>query len=235
MQKDIISKIHSYIREGRIVRRGATLAPEFVQQWQCKEYPRMPRLALGKRFSTLSLGEALKRRESHPQTTPTRALTLNDLSLLLTPLSQKDASQHRYYPSGGALYPIETYIISSFEYGANNFVYHYNPKAHALEKLWAVPEEFDFNDLFSQKDPQKEIQAAIIFSAVWDRSAKKYGDFAYNLALLEAGHMAQNILLAATELTIEICPMGGFNEESTVLILDITNDTEQVIYSLLIC
>jgi SagB-type dehydrogenase family enzyme len=121
--------------------------------------------------------------------------------------------------------------VSSFESGEPT-VYHYHPKAHALEKLWAVPEGFDFDVLFSQSDASKKIQAAFIFTACWERSAKKYGDFTYNLALLEVGHMAQNVLLAATELDIEICPMGGFKDSLAHEILDIRNESEQAVYCL---
>jgi SagB-type dehydrogenase family enzyme len=231
MRKDIISKIHSYIREGRLTSRGATTAPELVTQWQCKEYPRMERIPLIKKFPTTSLGDALTKRESHPSKSTSHPLTLEDLPLLLSPLSQKEGSGHRHYPSGGALYPIETYLVSSFE-SNDPTVYHYHPKAHALEKLWTVPEDFDFSLLFNQAGVSKKIQAAFIFTACWERSAKKYGDFTYNLALLEAGHMAQNVLLAATELTIEICPMGGFKDSLAHEILDTRNKSEQAVYCL---
>lgn len=233
MRKDIISKIHSHIREGRLTSRGATTAPELVSQWQCKEYPRMERIPLIKKFPIVSLSDALTKRESHPSKSSSHPLTLEDISLLLTPLSEKEGSGHRYYPSGGALYPIETYLVSSFE-SNDPTVYHYHPKAHALEKLWARPEDFDFDMLFSRSDTSKKIQAAFIFTACWERSAKKYGDFTYNLALLEAGHMAQNVLLAATELTIEICPMGGFDDVYAHNLINIHNIDEQVVYSIVV-
>jgi len=231
MRRDIISKIHSYIREGRVIRRGATTAPELVQRGLCKEYQRFPKIQLSRRLPTLPLGEALAKRESRPSKSPSRPLTLKEISFLLTPLSQKEGSGHRHYPSGGALYPIETYLVSSFESG-DPTVYHYHPKSHTLEKLWATPEDFDFDVLFSRSDTSKKIQAAFIFTACWERSAKNYGDFSYNLALLEAGHMAQNVLLAATEPTIEICPMGGFKDSLVHNILDIRNESEQAVYCL---
>lgn len=232
MRQDIISQIHSYIREGRLIRRGATVAPELAQQWQCKEYERFPKIKLERRLPTISLGEAFNRRESHLKNTSSHPLTLADIELLFTPLAQKEESRYRYYPSGGALYPIETYLISSFENSESNYLYHYNPKLHVLERLWPTPDDFDLDDLFIKKESSKKIQAAIFFTAVWERSAKKYGDFTYNLALLEAGHMAQNMLLAATELNIEFCPMGGFNDDFVQKILNAKKSFEQIIYSI---
>ena len=193
----------------------------------------MPKTPLERRLPTISLGEALHKRESHPDQAAQTTLSLDAVSLLVTPLSEKVGAQNRHYPSGGALYPVETYLIGSFESGSKkNTVYHYHPKAHALEKLWDTPETFEFDQLFRSLVDGTRLQAAMIFTAVWERSAKKYGDFAYNLALLEAGHMAQNVLLAATELGVQMCPMGGFDDATASELLDLKNDAEQAVYCL---
>lgn len=189
----------------------------------------MESILLTKKLPGISLADALGKRASHQKEAGLHTLSLAELSTLLSPLSQKDGSAYRYYPSGGALYPIETYIIGSFE-GNENTVCHYNPKAHSLEKLWSMSEKLELSDLFKLNDPSKKPQAAIVFTAVWDRSAKKYGDFAYNLALIEAGHMAQNVLLAATEPDIKVCPIGGFVDTFVHELLDLRNITEQAVY-----
>ena len=44
---------------------------------------------------------------------------------------------------------------------------------------------------------------------IW-RSRFKYGERGYRFALLEAGHAAQNMLLAATALALAALPLGGF-------------------------
>ena len=45
---------------------------------------------------------------------------------------------------------------------------------------------------------------------MWGRTGKKYGDFSYYLGMLEAGHVAQNILLTASALRIGARPIGRF-------------------------
>ena len=49
-----------------------------------------------------------------------------------------------------------------------------------------------------------------MFAATFWRSRFKYGLRAYRFALLEAGHAAQNLLLAATALDLAAVPLGGF-------------------------
>lgn len=50
--------------------------------------------------------------------------------------------------------------------------------------------------------------------AAWDRLVAKYGDRGYRYALLEAGHMAQNILLTCTALRRAAVPIGGFLDDA---------------------
>ena len=52
----------------------------------------------------------------------------------------------------------------------------------------------------------------------------KYGYKAYPFSYLEAGHLAQNILLAAAGSQINACPVGGFVDQALVDLLDLTGD-----------
>ncbi len=49
----------------------------------------------------------------------------------------------------------------------------------------------------------------VVTAMIW-RSRFKYGERGYRFALLEAGHAAQNMLLAATGLALAALPLGGF-------------------------
>ena len=98
-----------------------------------------------------------------------------------------------------------------------------------------MPEQTSLADMFSSSTGEDTTPSlALIFSAVWERSACKYGDFAYNLALLEAGHMAQNIALGATALGLGARPIGGFNDSVVHQILDIDGESEQAVYTILL-
>ncbi|MFC1682114.1 nitroreductase family protein [Nanoarchaeota archaeon] len=63
------------------------------------------------------------------------------------------------------------------------------------------------------------------------RSKVKYGLRAYPYSLIEAGHMGQNIQLAASEIGIGSCPVSGFIDDTVKKILDLTDD-EIPVYSI---
>jgi SagB-type dehydrogenase family enzyme len=137
---------------------------------------------------------------------------------------------HRNYPSGGALFPIETYVVSRAVEGHAPSVFHYNPSTNALEKLWELPYGFDMNELVSQR-PSIPFSTLIVFTSVWDRSSMKYGELAYIHALIEAGHMCQNLLLVSTALSLSARPMAGFDDASLIRLLDLDPENEQPVYT----
>lgn len=103
----------------------------------------------------------------------------------------------------------------------------------ALEKLWDLEQGLDAQSLAPQPE-YISFSSVIIFTAVWSRSSAKYGDFAYNLTLLEAGHMCQNVLLAATAIKLRSRPMAAFNTKLGEQILDLDIAQEQAVYAIIL-
>jgi SagB-type dehydrogenase family enzyme len=179
--------------------------------------PARPRVALSPpTLPRRSLETVLRRRRS-ARSFADLPLTERQLSALLFAgygvtgelrLPDEPAAQHlRTAPSGGALYPLDLYVAarrtSRFEPG----LYHFDPLAHALERLGELPD-------LAAASPYSELvgEAAIVVlvaAAFW-RSRFKYGLRGYRFTLLEAGHVAQNILLAATALDLGAVVLGGF-------------------------
>ncbi len=231
----LITRLHSYVRDARIVRRGAKGTAQDATGGTHKSYPRMARIELPDPMpSETSLDDALSRRTSFNNAASNSAFNEQSLgSLFGHALRARNNHPHRNYPSGGALFPVETYILGSGIAGHAPSVFHYHPTAHALEHLWELPEQFAMSKLIrSSVTPLSN--TLIIFTAVWDRSAKKYGDFAYSHALLEAGHMAQNVLLVATALGIQSRPVAGCEDSLITDLLDLDTEAEQHIYAILI-
>jgi len=70
---------------------------------------------------------------------------------------------------------------------------------------------------------------------VWKRSSPKYGDLAYQHALLEAGHMSENILLVGCALDLEVRPHAGFDDFTTCTTLDLDEEEEQAVHYGYLC
>ncbi len=137
----------------------------------------------------------------------------------------------RAVPSGGALYPLELYLAAQRVEGLAPALYHFDPLRAVLERIRPLRG----NEL-SGLTPYDELlvpsAAVIIISAVFWRSRFKYGARAYRFALLEAGHVAQNFLLAATELGLAACPVGGFYDRKVDAFLGLDGLYEATLYLL---
>ena len=203
-----------------------------------KEYPRLPVTTLPTpEHIEMSLSDALHRRVSKREYDSAVSLSLQHCSTLLFACAgveeHNDATPHRTYPSGGALQPIEQYVIAYRIDGVTPGIYHYNPGTHSLSRLPFEEGIETLHPTWEKTSPIRNPVAIIVLTAVWGRTYPKYGDFCYRLALAEAGHCAQNALLAATALHIDACPIMGFDADALSRALDITQDTEDPLY--LVC
>lgn len=229
-------KIHDHLTARR--RRASLKYPpiEVAEEPQvgegplsAKTYPRMPQIVLPMPDSGGgALHDILNKRDSG-HTIINENLPLSDLGNIFYTLSENDKGSRRY-PSGGAKYPIETYLLASRVEGLERGAYHYNPHSHNLEHLWDIPEHL--NLFVSVNEWAENARAVILFTASWWKNNEKYDDFGYLLGLIETGHAAQNILLAATALEISACPLAGFNDDKAAMLLDLDLNIEQPVYTI---
>jgi len=197
-----------------------------------KSYPRMERVSLAYSPLTTSLGDALSKRTSLRSMDFSSPISIENIGTLLHHALGIREDRRRRYPSGGAVYPIETYLFIQKSTVVKRGAYHYQTATHALEHLWDIPDPLD---MFSDRPTNAWADAApliLTFTAVWESNCEKYGDFGYYLGMLEAGHMAQNVLLVATALNLSACPLGRFNDAAVTRILDLNTSIEQPLYAI---
>lgn len=136
----------------------------------------------------------------------------------------------RFYPSAGARYPLETYLIASKVNGLKDRVYHYNVKFNHLESL---DKEliFSLKKIFNQKGIETA-PAHIVITAQPNRTTGKYGTRGLRYIFIEAGHLAQNIYLNSQSLGIKCCSVGAFHDDHLNKTLHINPEYESAIYVL---
>ncbi|HET7573295.1 MAG TPA: SagB/ThcOx family dehydrogenase [Gaiellaceae bacterium] len=196
--------------------------------------PHLPRVRLtAAEPPDCSLWSALERRRSRAADQPLR-LPLAVLGLVLRAAYGPNASGRRTTPSGGALYPLELYAVAQRVEGLEPGVYHLDPARPALER---VPADAVATAL-AEATPLPELvttAAAVLFlTAVFWRTRVKYGLRGYRFALLEAGHVAQNVLLAATALELPALPLGGFYDARVDELLGVDGVDESVLYGVVL-
>lgn len=127
----------------------------------------------------------------------------------------------RAYPSGGAMYPIELYLYIKNIIGMEEGLYLFNPNT---SRLIQIDSDKDLSYLESlipctalKIDPRysslEKVNVLIFLVADFRYAAHKYGILAYKLALLEAGHIGQNIQLFASALNKRSIPLGGHYDD----------------------
>jgi SagB-type dehydrogenase family enzyme len=197
-----------------------------------KSYPRLPLIKISDvEREDSEFENLLDYRESH-RIFSDSPISFGALSKILGSCRIVDTGrkpERRSYPSGGARFPVELYIVSYNVENLEKGAYHYNMKGNYLELLLGQDLNNKRRELVS---PYLENPAVtILFTSVLARSEVKYGLRAYPYSLIEAGHMGQNIQLAASEIGIGSCPVNGFIDDTVKKTLDLTDD-EIPIYSI---
>jgi SagB-type dehydrogenase family enzyme len=138
----------------------------------------------------------------------------------------------RAVPSGGALYPLEVFVAALRVDGLAPGVHHLDPLRSSLETVRAGIEVDEVAALSTYPEIVSGCAALILIAAVFGRSRFKYGLRGYRFALLEAGHVAQNIVLAATALDLASVPLGGFYDRRADAFLGLDGVNESTLYTI---
>lgn len=203
-----------------------------------RRFPEAPQISLDGRTAEIpaSLGTCLARRRSG-RDFHLRPLELATLSTLLgaaaagrTGGPEEIPPPGRPFPSAGGLYLVETYVLSQQVESLPDGLHHYDPWRHGLARLQEGPllpavAEACFGQTFLA-----QANLLFVFTARIERGLWKYGERAYRYALMEAGHLGQNLSLAATALNLPSVMVGGFYDGEVHRLLGFEAKEEPVIY-----
>ena len=136
----------------------------------------------------------------------------------------------RPIPSAGGLYPLNLRVATSGIASVPDGVYDYNVLHRCLEPRALPAHAGELNDCFLAQQFLQHASLIVILSAVFARTLKKYGARGYRYVLLEAGHVAQNICLTATELGLGSLCVGGYRDRALNAALGLDEQREGVVY-----
>lgn len=206
--------------------------PAIAQVQTFKEYPDVPKIELPRswKLSEARITPLLQNRRSLRKYMA-EPLKLEELAFILWAsqgiTAKSDSHSFRTAPSGGALYPVETYLSANLVEDLAPGLYHFDPRNFCLDQL-------------SNKDSAKDVAAccldqkfmansavSFIWSGVLRRTLSKYGNRGMRYVLLDAGHICQNLLVAAEATGCGACPVAAFYDEeiNNLLGLDATEET----------
>ncbi len=146
-------------------------------------------------------------------------LTLDELSFLLwCTQGVKRVSQRpvtlRTVPSAGARHAFETYLLINRVDGLKPGLYRFLAIEHAL---LPIDLEQDWAGILTEACEDQEMvrnsAATFFWVAVRERMAWRYGERGYRYLHLDAGHVCQNLYLAAEAIESGVCAIAAFNDE----------------------
>lgn len=137
-----------------------------------------------------------------------------------------------YTPSGGARNPYDAFLFAKDVEGLASGIYQYAPLSQELVRIG--PCDVSFSEMLGGQDWPDTMPCLILMRANFLRSMWKYHDAnAYRVVLMEAGHIGQNIMLAASAHGLTACPSGAFKHALIAETLGHTDDpAKAAIYAL---
>lgn len=133
----------------------------------------------------------------------------------------------RAVPSGGALFPLELYVVPLRVEGLEPGIYHYDTEHHALDVVERRELRDELEACVTFRGLEMEGAAAVlVVTAIFLRSTIKYQARGYRLVLYEAGAVGQSLSLVATAMGLESCLLGGFQDDRLSALLGIDGTHE---------
>ncbi|KAF0222838.1 MAG: SagB-type dehydrogenase domain-containing protein [Erysipelotrichaceae bacterium] len=119
----------------------------------------------------------------------------------------------RTVPCGGARHEFECYLSVQNVNELKDGLYHYLPMTHQLEFLSDKEDLKIYNGrALGGQDWANKANLTFYYSVVGYRCEWRYGIYAHRVALIDAGHISENLYLAATSIHLGGCAVGYIDQ-----------------------
>jgi SagB-type dehydrogenase family enzyme len=164
-------------------------------------------------------------------------LTLDELSFLLwCTQGVKTVTERpvafRNVPSAGARHAFETYLLINRVDELAPGLYRYLALDHSLAQQDLSPEINQKITLGCFKQDQIATSAVtFIWAAVVERMTWRYPERGYRYLHLDAGHVCQNLYLAAEAVDCGVCAIAAFDDDALNALLELDGEAVFAIYA----
>ena len=175
-------------------------------------------------FGTNSVERAIQGRRT-VRTFGSEPLTLEQWSQLLWAAQgiTEERGFKRSAPSAGALYPMDLYgVVGNLSVtGMEAGVYHYEPQGHGLTPVCDGDRRSELARASLSQMWMARAPVNLVITAEYDRVTGKYGKRGIRYAMIEAGHIGQNIFLQAEALGLKAGIVGAFVDQQVTKALGV--------------
>ncbi len=137
----------------------------------------------------------------------------------------------RATPSGGALYPIDVYAVvgKNGVRGLARGVYLYDPPLHSIRKIVVTDQREDAAVAALKQMWMATAPVILVLTAEYTRITVKYGKRGKRYAMIEVGHIGQNVFLQCETLGLAAGIVGAFDDKDVARAINAKNDHEPLI------
>ncbi|MFH2069290.1 MAG: SagB/ThcOx family dehydrogenase [Candidatus Omnitrophota bacterium] len=173
---------------------------------------------------SLSVEEALSLRRSLRECL-NEPLTLKEVGQILWSSQGVTAKWGgRTAPSAGATYPLETYLVAGRIESLAPGLYYYRPDSHSLLPVLKSDLRRELSAAALGQRIVQQAPAVVVLTAVYQRTAGRYGERAARYVHMEVGHASQNIYLQAEALGLATVVIGAFRDSEVKKVLKIKEE-----------
>ncbi len=137
----------------------------------------------------------------------------------------------RTVPSAGARHAFETFLLINRVEGLQSGMYRYAAIQHALIEV-SLKEEVNQTLTHACLDQEQVATSAVSFFwvAVLERMYWRYSERSYRYLHLDAGHVCQNLYLAAEAMNCGVCAIAAFDDALLNQALGVDGEAQFAIY-----
>ncbi|NVL90203.1 MAG: SagB/ThcOx family dehydrogenase [Desulfobacterales bacterium] len=180
----------------------------------------------------VSLERAIKQRRTI-RSFVDKPLTVGQLSQILWAAQgiTDDRGLKRAAPSGGALYPIDIYAVMG-KNGVRELapgIYHYDPIHHSIQKIAGTDAREDVAVASLRQMWMATAPVILVLTAEYRRITIKYGERGKRYAMIETGHIGQNIFLQCQAIGLSAGIVGAFYDKEVTRAINSQKNHEPLI------
>ena len=203
----------------------------------CRDYPNVIRLPHPEMFEDkeVSFLQMIELRETVRQYSE-QPMTLDELSFLLwctqgVKAILPEGKTMRNVPSAGAAHAFETLLLVNNVKDLEPGLYRFLALGHALQEI-AVGENVldEYLECFLPKNMIKKSGVTFIWTADFQRMVYSCGNRAARYIYIDAGHVCQNLYLAAQQKHIGVCAIGHFDDDKLNAKLNLDGRSSFTVY-----
>lgn len=229
-------RLSRYIYEPSPEQQQGIIRPDAVKPLSGEIHP-LPAVGTIKK-PDMTLTQAIEQRRSLREYADT-PLTQAELSYLLWATqwvrdfrsTEKMEVAFRNVPSAGCRHPFETYLLINHVEGIKPGIYYYHPLKHGLVSYREGADTArevcagSFDQMMVEKSA-----VTFIWVAIPQRTTWRYSQRGYRYLYLDAGHVGQNLHLAAEAISAGTCMIGAYYDEGMDELLSLDGKHAFVIY-----